>query len=1064
VIRQRVLYVGIGGTGVDLGVQLHHALQSELCGPDGRDLLRVGGPFAGLPANQLPKFVQFLMIDFAQNALGEAEAAMQGGNVTAARSILPVLSNYPAVAMDLRMSANSSGCVKDWIPPVPAMPETEPSTSPLSAGAGMYPTVGRAAFFNAISSAGYGVTLANDIRRALNQLSNSLGDLNAYSNHQATEGVAVYVGFSLSGGTGAGLFLDVLQLLIHELQTQLDGNRATIIPIVFLPSTFQGSLNPQLMVRAQLNAAQGILDLTGLVAHRHKPNAAMNDFYSIKYPGNDPGTIVNAQLSPDAPKIPVVSMVSMTAGMQRTDTARTVAASIVAQLSVVESKAATTGASPQHMGFGEDLVNKVDDVSTTHSLGLGSYSLMPMVASSLTVPSQRIADLISKSVLVKGVRELKERHESGMFNPPNELVDELLENLGFREFVSRETFSVELGLNFAPPSGIRSQKDLDEALTSKRKQAENNRQQMLHRIGEVIPNKTTFNFSVGFRTLLTAHPELSIVDAIEVGRKALDSLELTVKSSEVVRTPTTKKKSGPSFLPKKVSRNEIVRNFDALEEDQRQYAESQWWAAWRNMKQSWTPSHSAGREFLRKLEEEFNRWSDELAGEEALTTAVLNESRIGVVNYIPTGGSTLHDYLDVLRENTLNSIRGVLNVQSGDMASLFTRLVAGDGDGWREPIDRLRNNAPRAQVLSAILDPIRSRVQEALTPSSGARGTMKNLSELLRNAAAGDVSEDTVDLVAKLGNLVPGIIIPEGRYKECKVVVTYPGEKDEKVEEFIRECICLDGRVNEIFSNAVSGGQNTIMFSATGRGETLRVNFNMIGQGLLDNGEVRRVLNTWASEVRNPMAQKLFWRQRVGYRHVGRIFSRADRERVVNALIRGLAGNQVKVEKGTLSSPESLRILPANTEISGALVDTLVNVPPLSNFSSWPNVVSAFEQLVLTVDPGTDFRARVIEEFYNHLPEELTDENAPIPEVIHQMCQLAVTERDRLTEFLDRREQYGSDVVRMMEDALEFWSVTFPNALQVRISGMSRNGKPSFFASIEAAMAAERARHDLAGS
>lgn len=126
-IRQRVLYVGIGGTGVDLGVQLHHALQSELCGPDGRDLLRVGGPFAGLPANQLPKFVQFLMIDFAQNALGEAEAAMQGGNVTAARSILPVLSNYPAVAMDLRMSANSSGCVKDWIPRFQRCPRPNPA-------------------------------------------------------------------------------------------------------------------------------------------------------------------------------------------------------------------------------------------------------------------------------------------------------------------------------------------------------------------------------------------------------------------------------------------------------------------------------------------------------------------------------------------------------------------------------------------------------------------------------------------------------------------------------------------------------------------------------------------------------------------------------------------------------------------------------------------------------------------------------------------------------------------------------------------------------------------------
>ena len=58
-IRQRVLYVGIGGTGLDLGVHLHEALQREICGPDGRALNRVG-TFANLEPNQLPSFVQYL--------------------------------------------------------------------------------------------------------------------------------------------------------------------------------------------------------------------------------------------------------------------------------------------------------------------------------------------------------------------------------------------------------------------------------------------------------------------------------------------------------------------------------------------------------------------------------------------------------------------------------------------------------------------------------------------------------------------------------------------------------------------------------------------------------------------------------------------------------------------------------------------------------------------------------------------------------------------------------------------------------------------------------------------
>ena len=43
-VTHRILYVGIGGTGVHVGKEFELALRRDLCGPDGRSLIRKGGP------------------------------------------------------------------------------------------------------------------------------------------------------------------------------------------------------------------------------------------------------------------------------------------------------------------------------------------------------------------------------------------------------------------------------------------------------------------------------------------------------------------------------------------------------------------------------------------------------------------------------------------------------------------------------------------------------------------------------------------------------------------------------------------------------------------------------------------------------------------------------------------------------------------------------------------------------------------------------------------------------------------------------------------------------------
>ena len=79
-IRQRFLYVGIGGSGLDIGRELTDALTREVCGLDGRRLVEKGGAFAGYKRNQLPKFIQSVYLDFSASALTEISTHLQGKN------------------------------------------------------------------------------------------------------------------------------------------------------------------------------------------------------------------------------------------------------------------------------------------------------------------------------------------------------------------------------------------------------------------------------------------------------------------------------------------------------------------------------------------------------------------------------------------------------------------------------------------------------------------------------------------------------------------------------------------------------------------------------------------------------------------------------------------------------------------------------------------------------------------------------------------------------------------------------------------------------------------------
>jgi hypothetical protein len=173
-LYQPVLFVGLGGTGCDIGAELERRLRDEICGPDGQDFRGHRGKDNMLPF-QLPSCIQFVYADMNQAELDrlphrvvpgpehEPAARLSAHYVT---GLVPDVVSYPELAMRLRLRAED--VVDGWLPP---NTRDEPKVNPLHRGAGQYPTIGRASLFGTFLD---GIAPAvRDIREAVGKLSNS---------------------------------------------------------------------------------------------------------------------------------------------------------------------------------------------------------------------------------------------------------------------------------------------------------------------------------------------------------------------------------------------------------------------------------------------------------------------------------------------------------------------------------------------------------------------------------------------------------------------------------------------------------------------------------------------------------------------------------------------------------------------------------------------------------------------------------------------------------------------------------------------------------------------------
>ena len=285
-IYQRMLYVGLGGTGLQIGMQLEQRLRAELCGSDGT-ALSSRPEFAQLQAFELPPFAQFVYADYDESARQEAMRASERltRSAVAARNtavfinnMTPPANSYASVADALRTGA--SDAVRTWLPPE----ANEPKVAPLSIGAGQFPTVGRAALFETFRAAGGMSPLQEPLSTATGRLARARGDLQAHLGYLPREGCDIFVGFSVAGGTGAGIFYDFMRIIAAAVQKDLGDASGQIdvnvYPLVVMPSAFEPGQGGGRA--ADLNGATALRELFMMINNTNSGNPNP----PVTYPGD----------------------------------------------------------------------------------------------------------------------------------------------------------------------------------------------------------------------------------------------------------------------------------------------------------------------------------------------------------------------------------------------------------------------------------------------------------------------------------------------------------------------------------------------------------------------------------------------------------------------------------------------------------------------------------------------------------------------------------------------------------------------------------------------------------
>lgn len=1026
-LYQPFLFVGLGGTGCDVGAELERRLRDEICGPDGSDFRRRPG-MDGLQPYQLPSCVQFVYAD-----VNLAELDRMPGRVVPGTDHLPVArmtaryvndlvppeDSYPDLAMHLRMGAVRETAT--WLPPE----QGEPQVVPLRQGAGQYPTVGRATLFGRFLEGGIDVAV-RDIGEAIGELSKSATELKAQGG-KPIQAIDVFVAFSVAGGTGCGLFYDYLHLIGHTLKGQ--GIAGKIYPLVLMPSAFKTGLGGGLP--AELNAGRALLDLFRLVdeqnaasaRHRLQSTGARHpvdpEDLAVHYPQTerialDPGTVQTGFLF------------ARPGGATREDMHRAIVSLV---MSLVGTEATDRD---QHSGvvpasFAESWVNDAGTRDLPAVNGIGNRGVSTALVASLTVPVDELAGIIAARLLRDSIEQLS-----------RPIVTVEANREGIQDFLTRAGVGQILQPQPAPfqePPAARGAREVATHLRDRLELMGAGIESLRVRLSREVPALAgTFHPEGAVQDMLDG-TDIFRVQRILSGHPDLSDPTDKVGASGVMqrrRQAPSPPDKNPSQPPIPQLRDRLVRRVEWHDAEPvacraRQDAWHNWrtYTEWAKLWDAYTPQwhlplDRAERD-LAALTSELLKFAAEDHEGFDRRSAELYKKRVGVSYMLPTGsgGGRMQQFYDqaVARLRQHRHQAGRARPGAAEHELLQTMVAPGT---WRETFKTSVAHGPDIAV-AYLLEQVKTEVKTFLRERVDGQSMLPKLDDLLTEAAGRDtktgITPDYLnEFQGKLAGLLPANFAPQGN-GQLKVLVSYPaGTREPQIEQYLGAEINLPSGVHD-FRNTETESISVVLFRT--------------GMGVTEVDEVRDVLRKWANALSSSQqGNRLKWRQRTGY-NFGYLASReVHRVQILQRILCALWNGRGSVEQSE-TSPAELSI-----KLAGDVVMPL----PLKSFgqaSSWASLLQAYELWALD-----DSRTHRL--FCEALMRETPDGLDATPKHPHRLYdtirnmapgQIEILDEMTRAEADQRQEHRNEARAAHIAVLRSFWAQTLEEALDLPFDG-----------------------------
>jgi Tubulin like len=943
-LYQPMLFIGLGGTGCQVGVELERRLRDELCGPDGTDLQRSLQGINLIPF-QLPSFLQFVYADLNEAELLRAKRMVvpTEEHLTAAghtdhfvQKLVPRIRTYPEVSRSLRLNAPDE--TSRWLPPA----DGEPRVSPLVLGAGQLPTVGRAALFETFRGGLDNVLQPLD--NAIGRISKSAGELTAMGG-KLEQGVDVFVAFSVAGGTGAGIFYDFLHLVGNAL-ARAGFKDQQIYPLVLMPSAFDEGYGGGR--RAKLNAGHALLDLFRLVDDQNASGASTlldgsrsGDRISVLYPG-----LGHISLPPATAQ--TAFLFSRTTGVEREDLHRSVVSFVLSLIGTsLAAESENVATDRTYQSFAEQFINQGVERQVTAYTGIGNRGVSTSLVASMTVPVDDLADVISSRLLARAVDEMS-APQPGRAEENRDYIDQFYATCGLDELRACEPEQ------FKEPVPARGAAAITQALQTRVRIMDTRLAALENRLRSHAPQLAR-NFDIRrgvtrglagldvfrLQRVVAGHPRLH-----DPGDKLgfIGSLE-SRRTAPPVPTGLSAHPPAVESLRNRLGRKlqwgdpEVRKVIGQQDRWYRWRAMAAWHAAWGEQAPVWDRKVAHLRAELGGLVDAFVAHAREEPTSFAQRTADLYKPRTGVSYLLPPRGDLEQFYDAVVRRFVTRTDLGLRPTSTA--AEIVTALLG--PEGWQRSYELVIERGPEHGFDQAVLT-ARNLIKQEVKRLFIRRGEVGDigdeapllpaLRDLLAKAAGKDGpsigDEDLAAFRRSIAGLVPAGFSPQGS-GDLKILVAYPqAGSDTQIERYIEQQVNLPRD---------SAG---IEFRATDT-ESIVVVLLRTSMSITEVPELRDILRQWADALYDGTPQDfLRWRQRLSYNFRWLATTENDRVSIMHRLLCAMWNGQITFI-GSRESPQLINVrLPGDRPVSMEL-----KLQPYGRASSWASILRSYEEWTL---------------------------------------------------------------------------------------------------------------------